>query len=225
MKKTFLITTVALVAVGSMAFADTVLQDFEGGTAGQNLVSNWMPTYSGTTTGAGGTLIYQYSNEQVKTGSLSGKLGWDWTGASGGLVRIQPAAGLNNNAPAADHTSEPYVGFAIYASASGDKMAFYMGEGTAGNGASPYERFSGDYLLNFTGWKVVERNILSDPVVGWVNGDGVLNKTCSFSGFFWYQGAPAGSVVYYLDDISFTSATRNPDLTPIPAGVSDWSVY
>ncbi|MGB9620028.1 MAG: hypothetical protein ACPL7K_06425, partial [Armatimonadota bacterium] len=171
-----------------------------------------------------GTIVYQYSNEQAKTGSVSGKLGWDWMNASGGLVRIQPADGLNNNAPAVDHTSEPFIGFAIYASGSGDKLAFYMGEGSAGNGASPYERFTADYTLSFTGWRVVERNILTDPVVGWVNGNGTLVPTCSFSGFFWSQGAPAGSVVYYLDDISFTNVSRNPDLLP-DAGVADWSVY
>lgn len=225
MNKKFLIVGMASLALASVAFGDTVLQDFESGASGSNLVANWNPTFSGSTVGAGGTTVYQFSNEQAKTGAQSGKLGWDWLNASGGLVRIQPAAGLNNNAPAVDHTSEPYVGFAIYASGTGDKLAFYMGEGSGGNGASPYERFTADYTLNFTGWKVAERNILSDPVVGWITGDGTLNATCSFSGFFWYQGAPAGSVVYYLDDISFTSATRNPDLLPNPAGVADWSVY
>ncbi len=225
MNKKFLIVGMASLALASVAFGDTVLQDFESGAPGSNLASAWNPTFSGSTAGAGGTTVYQFSNEQAKTGTQSGKLGWDWLNASGGLVRIQPAAGLNNNAPAVDHTSEPYVGFAIYASGTGDKLAFYMGEGTAGNGASPYERFTADYTLSFTGWKVVERNILTDPVVGWISGNGTLNATCSFSGFFWYQGAPAGSVVYYLDDISFTNATRNPDLLPNPAGVADWSVY
>lgn len=224
MKKELLIVAAASMALASAVYADTVLQDFESGAPGSNLVSNWNPTYSGTTSGAGGTTVYQYSNEQFKSGAQSGKLAWDWLNASGGLVRIQPAAGLNNNAPAVDHTSEPYIGFAIYASASGDKLAFYMGEGSAGNGASPYERFTADYTLNFTGWKVVERNILTDPVVGWITGNGTLSATCSFSGFFWYQGAPAGTVTYYLDDISFTSASRGPDLQP-DAGVADWSVY
>lgn len=222
MKRQAFIIGMATVAMSSLVFADTVLQDFEAGTTGTSLVANWNPNYSGSTVGATNS-IYIYSDEQVKSGNLSGKIGWDWTGASGGFVRIQPAAGLNNNA-AVDHTSEPYIGFAIYASGTGDKLAFYMGEGATGYGASPYERFTADYTLSFTGWKVVERNILSDPVVGWVNGNGSLTPTCSFSGFFWYQQAPAGSVVYYLDDISFTSATRNPDLQP-DAGVSDWSVY
>jgi hypothetical protein len=226
MKKSLLILGAASMALTSVALADTVVMDFEAGTAGTNLPSNWLATFSGTTNGAANA-VAQYSNEQAHGGSLSGKLAWDWTGASGGIVRIQPAAagwpsGTNLNV---DHTSEPYIGFAIYASGSGDGMAFYMGEGAAGNGASPYERFVGDYYLNFNGWRVVERNILTDPVVGWVNGNGSLNATCSISGFFFYQGAPAGTVTYYIDDVSFTASTRNPDLLPHNASVSDWSVY
>ncbi|MCX7625851.1 MAG: hypothetical protein N2Z21_06530, partial [Candidatus Sumerlaeaceae bacterium] len=168
----------------------------------------------------------RFSNEQAKTGTMSGKLVWTWVNASGGFVRIQPAAGLSNNAPAVNHSSEPFIGFAIYASATNDKLAFYMGEGSAGNGASPYKRFTADYTLNFTGWKVVERNILTDPVVAWVVGSGTtLSPTCSFSGFFWYQGAPASTTVtYYIDDISFTDTSRGPDLQP-DAGVAEWSVY
>jgi len=221
------IAVAALAALCTSLYADTILQDFEAGTTGTNLVANWRAGYSGSTTGINtnvATQPYQFSDEQVKSGNVAGKLGWEWSGASGGFVRIQPAAGLNNNAPAVNHTSEPYIGFAIYASGTGDKLAFYMGEGASGNGASPYERFTADYTLSFTGWKVVERNILTDPVVGWVNGDGTLNPVCSFSGFFWYQGAPAGPVTYYLDDISFTSSSRGPDLLPDSA-VSDWSVY
>ncbi len=222
-----LMAVAAVVALSTSVYADTILQDFEAGTTGTNLVSNWRPGFSGSTSGINtdtNTQIYQYSDEQAKSGVKSGKLGWEWTGASGGLVRIQPAAGLNNNAPAVNHTSEPYIGFAIYASGTGDKLAFYMGEGASGNGASPYERFTADYTLSFTGWRVLERNILTDPVVAWVTGDGTLNATCSFSGFFWYQGAYAGAVTYYLDDISFTSSSRGPDLLPDSA-VSDWSVY
>jgi hypothetical protein len=223
MKKALIIVGAACVALAGVAVGDTVIMNFESGTAGTSLGAKWEPTVSGTTTGAANP-VFQYSNEQVKSGNLSGKLGWDWSGASGGLVRIQPAANWGAGNLLADHTSEPYVGFAIYASGSGDKMQFYMGEGA--QGASPYESFKADYYLSFTGWKVVERNILTDPVVAWAIGDGVLLPTCSFGGWFWLQQAPAGTVVYYLDDISFTSASRNPDLLPAPAaGVADWSVY
>jgi len=224
MKKLLIIAGAACVALAGVAVADTVIMDFESGTAGTALPSQWLASYSGSSQNLANAAAV-YSNEQAKSGSLSGKLGWDWTAASGGIVRIQPAAGWGTGVnPLADHTSEPYVGFAIYASGSGDIMQFYMGEGD--QGAGPYETFKADYYLTFTGWKVVERNILTDPVVAWVNGDGTLNSTCSFSGWFWKQQAPAGTVVYYLDDISFTSASRNPDLLPTPAaGVADWSVY
>ncbi len=224
MKKALLIAGVGSVALASVAFADTVIQDFEAGTPGTDLAGNWFPAYSGSTSGVdANTDSAQYSNEQVHGGSVAGKLVWDWTGASGGFVRIQPASagvisGSNLNV---DRTSEPYIGYAIYASGTGDKMAFYMGEGSAGYGASPYERFTADYTLSFTGWRVVERNILTDPVVGWITGNGVLNSTCSFSGLFFYQ---AGTVTYYVDNLSFTTTTRNPDLLP-DASVADWSVY
>lgn len=224
MKKSLAIIAAAVLAIGTSVCAQTVLQDFEAGTNGTALPGNWLPTFSGSTAGVA-TDASVYSNEQFVGGALSGKVSWDWTGASAGFVRIQPAAaGLNNNT-AVDRTATPFIGMAIYASGGGDEFQYYMGEGS--NGASPYEAFTAKYTLSFTGWRVVERNVLTNTVVSWAaTGDGVLNPICSLSGLMWRQLAAAVPVAYYVDDITFTAATRNPTLQPdAAAGVNDWSVY
>jgi hypothetical protein len=91
--------------------------------------------------------------------------------------------------------------------------------GEAANGSSPYLAFTETTTIDFTGWQLIERNVLTDPVAGWViPGDGALNSTCSFSGLMFRQPASGGSAsttTYYVDDIAFKAAS----------GVSDWSVY
>lgn len=218
MKKAFVL---ALVACVGGAYADTTLNDFETGVA----AGNWLPAFSGTTDGVDeATDTAAHSTEQAAAGAQSLKWTWSWRALvspeTQHLARIQPAAGLSNNS-AVNHTAEPYIGAALYGASQGDTFEIYMGEGAAGGGASPYEVFASEFIVNWNGWRICERNILTDAVVGWVNGDSTLSPTCSLSGFFFYKAAavPVGTAVtYYLDEVKFTTNPRF-------ASVANWSVY
>lgn len=212
MKSAFVL---ALAACVGSAYADTVLQDFEAGTAGSLIHSSWLPDFSGTSVGVDGSDDEaNYSNEQANAGTLSGKLSWDWDGtASPGVSRIQPSSALGSLA-AANHTAEPFIGLALYGANQGDNFTLYMRD-------TGYEVFTDQATINWNGWQIVERNIQTSPVVGWVNGDSSLNASaCFLNGWFFYQNAPNNTrVTYYLDDIAFTAASR------ASSSVNNWSLY
>lgn len=211
-----------VVALGYSAAAQTVAENFESGTNGANLPTVWLPGTSGTSTGNyTGTPTGTYSNEQAHGGTLSGKLGWTWIATSTNApkrMRIQPAATFAS-AALANRTSTPYVGFYLYGAAQGDEVALYMGEGA--NGATPYEAFA-YHPITWNGWQIIEHNI-SDPVTGYLTGDGTLNATCSLSGLAFNpptaNPGTTAAVTYYVDDFAYSATPRG------TSAVSNWSVY
>jgi hypothetical protein len=224
MKKLFVMAVISsFAAVGT---ADVILQDFEAGTSSSLIASQWLPDFSGTSVGCDGTDDEaQYSTDQANGGTKSGRLVWDWDGTAAGgnaCVRIHPAGNALNNMTLVNHSGEPFFGMAVFGNANnqGDELQIYMGE--AASGGSPYAAFTSQTLVTWTGWKVVERNILTDAVVDWVVvNDNLLNPSCTWAGLFIRRsGNPNGyRNVYHIDDILFATNTR------LGAGVNNWSVY
>lgn len=212
----------ALMGFGTMASADQVIQDFEGGSDTTALGTYWSPTASGSSGGASAAAS-TYSAEQDNTSGsgLSAKLEWTWDGASGGVIRVQPQS-LVETGPA-DHSSEQYVSWAVYGNNSGDQLSVYMCD--SGNNAG-YEQFTGPVDINFTGWQQFSWDVTSAPVVAWITGDGTLSSTCEWCGLFIYQKSAAGAVAYYFDDLQYTAAVTGTDASNGAASsVNDWSVF
>jgi hypothetical protein len=209
MRKVLVLMAVFCLALTTAALADSVAADFESGTPAADLGANWSPDFSGSSSGydALQPFFHEYSNEQANGGTLSAKEGWTWSGASGGVIRVQPI----NIIPQAnaDHSAEPYVHLAIYGTASFATFQLYMTD-------TGYESFTDTVTIDFLGWQVKQWNILTSPVVAWITGDGILTATaCRIRGFFFLQAAETGTQVYYLDDFAYTAASE----------IEDWSVY
>ncbi len=213
MKKHLLLASVAAFAVAAGTInAQTVIQDFEGGTTATSLGSSWGPTFSGTSSVTNGA--EEYSDEQDNTtgSGLSAKLTFDW-GASGTVSRIQPTTLLE--AGPSDHSTEPIISISVFGANQGSEIQPYMCD--TGNNAG-YEAFSNPTVIDFTGWQDVEYDIDNDASEAWITGDGTLSSSnCELCGIFLLQGsAAAGADVYYLDDIQYKAATTS---------VRDWSVF
>ena len=208
MRKVLVLMAVFCLALTTAALADSVAADFESGTNGVTLGDTWGAGYSGSSSGLDVlTTIYLYSNEQANGGTLSAKEGWTWTGASGGVVRVQPTVIIPQ--VNADYSIDHYVHLAIYGNASNATFQLYMTD-------TGYESFTDTVTIDFSGWKLLQWDTLTSPVVAWITGDSILTATsCRIRGFFFLQAAETGAQVYYMDDFAYTAVTE----------IADWSVY
>ncbi|MDK2973028.1 MAG: hypothetical protein PWP23_2783 [Candidatus Sumerlaeota bacterium] len=210
MKKLAIFGAAMALGLVSAVPAQTVVQDFDALTAGDSLGGAWRPGYSGTSTVvADATDAESVSDEQAQSGANSAKLTWTWAAASGGVVRVQPTT-LVETGPT-DHSAEPLFSFAFFGANSGMTIQPYMCDNGNNSG---YEAFVNETTDDSTGWKTVEYDITTEPVVSWINGDGTLSTTCEWCGVFFRQGTSTGLQTVYIDDIQYSA----------PAAVENWSV-
>jgi hypothetical protein len=149
----------------------TILDDFEGG-----VVANgwWDPDGSGSTYGtyygAGeayntNSTVFVDEYATVYAGSTSAKLEYQWEHPdSAGFIREYPAS--IQGSPQWSINDKLQV--RIYGNNSLDQFRFMIDDSDGMEG-SPW------IPINWTGWQLVIFDLAVDPVIGWVNGNGVLD--------------------------------------------------
>ena len=209
MKKVFMLALIAVVMMGTAAFAENV-EDYEGYTAGASVHSCYDATYSGQ---AVGVLAASASNsatdEQVHGGSYALKQTWTWENASGGFTRFAPTVTANWFDTPADHTTVPFYQIWVYGASQGDLYQAHLRD-------TGYETSNRSIAIDFNGWDILEWDCATEGFTGWINGDGALDLTNSYSyGWFVTQGAGQTEVTYFIDDVVWAAASA----------VQDWTIY
>ena len=183
--------------------AQPVIDNFNSGISGW-----WVPQQSGSTAGiiteeterAHETRIVNYASGS--TGSMRLSYGWE-EGAPLHLIRLylSPTASQNRRF-SNDYVVQAY----IYGDGSGNRIRFMLRDGAGQLEGSEW------YTIDWIGWKLVEWDLQNDPVVGWVNGDGVLTGQLYTDSFQMTTGtgqyAPTGTI--YIDDYQIVQYDREP---------------
>ncbi|MFO8029512.1 MAG: N-acetylmuramoyl-L-alanine amidase [Cyclonatronaceae bacterium] len=189
--------------------AQAGIDNFNSGISGW-----WVPQQSGSTAGIvteetereHETEIVNFASES--TGSMRLSYGWD-TEVSSHLIRLYlPPTADQNRRFSLDHVVQAYV----FGDGSGNRLRFMLRDG--GNQLEGSEW----YTIDWIGWKLVEWNLQEDPVVGWVNGDGILSGQLYTDSFQMTSGegdyAPSGTI--YIDDYKIVQYDREPTSAPDP---------
>jgi len=180
-----------------------VIDNFNAGISGW-----WVPQQSGSTAGiitevterAHETRVVNFASGS--TGSMRLSYGWQ-KDAPLHLIRVYlpPTASQNRR------FNDSYVVQArVFGDGSGNRFRFMLRDGANQLEGSEW------YTIDWIGWKLLEWDLQNDPVVGWVNGNGVLTgqlHTDSFqmtSGEGDYQAT--GTI--YIDDYQVVQYEREP---------------
>ncbi|KPL19369.1 MAG: hypothetical protein AMJ92_03555 [candidate division Zixibacteria bacterium SM23_81] len=154
------------------AFGDTtILDDYEGGVLANGW---WDPDGSGSTYGTyyGPGEAYNTNSSvfvdeftTVYAGTTSAKLEYQWEHTdSAGFIREYPQ--YMQGSP--NWSSNDKVQVWIYGNNSLDQFRFCIDDSDGMEG-SPW------IPIDWTGWQLVTFDLAVDPVVGWVNGNGVID--------------------------------------------------
>lgn len=136
----------------------------------------WHPSQSGSTTG-----YLPDETERVSETSWTNLLsdspqsmrinyGWN-TSESEHLIRVY----RNSSSPKFSNTS--LVQVYVFGDGSGNPFRFMLRDGNSQLEGSPW------YTVDWIGWKLISWNLASDPIVSWVNGNGVLNGNVYIDSF------------------------------------------
>ena len=175
----------------------TNIDNFENGITG----NWWVPQQSGSTIGivtdltnvASAGNYFNYINGGSKSMYLT--YGWD-TNASGWLIREY----FSPSNPSFNHTNilQTY----LFGDGSGNKYRFVVREGAGGLEASQW------YTVDWIGWKLVNWDMLNDPVVPWVNGNGTLDDPLRFDSYqLTYEPGSSDIGEFYFDDLRIVDKT------------------
>ncbi|TNE70290.1 T9SS type A sorting domain-containing protein [bacterium] len=158
----------------------------------------WLPQQSGSTTG----IITEVTSSERsttlfnKTGSSTASLvvhyGWD-TAAPENLIRLYlaPSSAPQSRRFTTASTIQAYV----FGDGSGNKFRFMLRDGSNQLEGSSW------FTVDWIGWKLISWNLGTDPIVAWVNGDGVLNGSAYVDSFqLTYGGGDISSGYFAFDD-------------------------
>ena len=180
-----------------------VVDNFNSGISGW-----WVPQQSGSTAGiitevterAHETRIVNFASGS--TGSMRLSYGWD-TSAPTHLIRLYlPPTASQNRRFNSDYVVQAW----IFGDGSGNRIRFMLRDGANQLEGSQW------HTIDWIGWKLVEWDLQNDPIVGWVNGDGVLTGQLHTDSFQMTSGegsyAPTGTI--YIDDYQIVKYEREP---------------
>ncbi len=180
-----------------------VIDNFNSGISGW-----WVPQQSGSTAGiitevterAHETNIVNFASGS--TGSMRLSYGWE-EGAPVHLIRFYLAPTASQNLR---FTNNYVVQAYIYGDGSGNRIRYMLRDGAGQLEGSEW------YTIDWIGWKLVEWDLQNDPVIGWVNGDGVLTGQLYTDSFQMTTGtgqyARTGTI--YIDDYQIVQYDREP---------------
>jgi N-acetylmuramoyl-L-alanine amidase len=165
----------------------------------------WVPQQSGSTTGIITELTSrEESNTVLNPMSTSGSTlqlnyGWDLSSPPH-LIRLYTGFGTNM---AKQFLNTRHLQTFVKGDGSGNRFRFVVRDGSGGLEASPW------YTITWTGWKLVSWDMLNDPVVPWVNADGVLTNPLYLDSFqmTYTPGSPNQGTVYF-DNLRTASYTQ-----------------
>ena len=149
----------------------TSIDNFDNG-----LNNWWLPAQSGSTTGIVAELTDRFVDTAKvnlisgSTGSLRVNYGWD-DGVSDHFIRqYTPRTSPKFN------TSNEIHAF-VFGDGSGNQFRFMARDG---NGELEGSKW---YTVDWLGWRLITWDLDEDDIVGWVNGDSVLNGNAHFDSF------------------------------------------
>lgn len=173
----------------------TTIDNFNSGISGW-----WHPQQSGSTTG----IVTESTSREHETtvvnhatgstGSMRLGYGWIVDAPTHLLRQYLPPTASQNRQFSNQHILQAY----IFGDGSGNRFRFMLRDGNNQLEGSQW------YDLDWLGWKLVSWDLANDPVVGWVNGNGILDgllRTDSFQLTKTADGADEG--VLYIDDYRF----------------------
>ncbi len=164
----------------------------------------WQPQASGSTVGivteqTSQGLNTTFLNKTVSTtGSLRLSYGWNIShGAPYIRLYIAPAAAQNANKFNKSHVLQVYM----FGDGSNNQFRFMIRDGLGTLETTQW------VSINWIGWKLVSWNLSSDPVFGWVNGNGILDGTNFYmDGFhFRYVAGANQAGTLYFEDLRFVT--------------------
>ncbi len=181
----------------------------------------WTPNASGSTTGiileeGGNVVTYRVSDTEIfnpASGStMSMKLGYKWDanrplGAGSHLIRQHlpesTLAGPVSDAVARRFLPHQAIEVFVHGDGSGNRFRFMTREKRTDVAGGQLEG-SQWFTIDWTGWRRITWRLSEDPVVGWVNGNGVWsNDYIVFDSFqlTWSGQSQGVSGAVYFDDL------------------------
>lgn len=194
--------------------SETVINTFEN-----DLSPFWEPLQSGSTTQ--GSLDADKTSSEVETGMvnhLTGstqamRINYGWkAGNAEYLIRVYRGSSSSPKF-SSSHVVQAYV----FGDGNGNQFRFMLRDGSGQLEGSEW------YTVDWLGWKLVTWNLAEDEVVGWVNGNGILNGNLYVDSFqlTYTEGQPTDGFILF-DDFSAVEmglATSNEDeelITELP---------
>ncbi|TVQ14391.1 MAG: T9SS C-terminal target domain-containing protein [Balneolaceae bacterium] len=155
----------------------------------------WVPQQSGSTAGIVTEITSRDENNSVlnpltgNTSTMQVNYGWD-LGSPPHLIRIYTGYGTNQGKT---FTNAMNLQTFVKGDGSGNRFRFVVRDATGGLEASPW------YTIDWVGWALVRWDMQNDPVIPWVNADGVLNNPLYLDSFqFTYtSGSPSAGTLYF----------------------------
>lgn len=192
--------------------SETVIDNFDN-----DLSSWWEPDQANQTTGIDPALTFKESNSQYvnflskSDASLFLNYGWKLSDSEH-LIRL-----YRGQQKFPKFTSTNSIHVYVFGDGNGNQFRFMLRDGSGELEGSEW------YTVNWLGWKLVTWNLAEDEVIGWVNGDGILNGNLYLDSFqFTYsKGQPSKGFIVF-DDLSAVEmglATSNEDeelITELP---------
>lgn len=151
-----------------------VIDNFNSGVS-----SWWVPQQSGSTTGivteeTGRSADSEIVN--VLTGSESSlKISYGWANSGPFLIREYLAPGSTPHGVRFD--KDYFMQAYVFGDGSGNRFRFVVRDSNNELEASAY------YTVDWIGWRLVSWDMANDDVIGWVNGNGVLNGSLFVDSF------------------------------------------
>jgi hypothetical protein len=177
-----------------------IINDFE------ESVGTWKaPTYSGSTTGILATSSFVVSDEEAFRGEKSGKLTLlDDPAKNGGFyVRI-----LHNYPFTYTVKSSSTLMFMVKGTNAEVEMRLSVTE-NPGYEQGPWQRVT----LSEDDWQVVSFDLANDPVEGWVNGNGVIDKETVEIEAIHMRCSEDIDVILYIDEFTERQVIGDVDVT------------